>query len=387
MTVSATAPSPEAERFKTQALAGAGISFSAFVFGFIWFFAADSQHVDNAVVMWGLSFIATVQAVSGIWAVVAAIKARRRLGLPLALTFLTVLTGFFFGALGVIGVPLFLMFRDGVSIGMSGWGRPLRVKGKLLHPEIRASKEWARGERPVVTSLNATTREVLAALWLQDAQKEYGSVPAFSRIGWQLAGLGAPAELAERAYKAALQEIDHARRCFALVEAYAGKPTGVMPMPELLADQPGMKSLSDGFIQVAKDSLLDGCLIEDLNADAAAYARDRAKEPAVLGVLDQIAREEREHADLAWSILEFCVERGGEPVRRAIAEELERLPSTGPIPYDDALAPKVDASDASQLEAHGRVPVAMWPVLFAERRARTIERVRELLSPALRNAA
>ena len=39
-------------------------------------------------------------------------------------------------------------------------------------------------------------RAALEALWLHDAQKEHASVPAFSRISWMLAAVGAPADVA-----------------------------------------------------------------------------------------------------------------------------------------------------------------------------------------------
>jgi CRP-like cAMP-binding protein len=184
--------------------------------------------------------VALVQAISGIAAIVYAAKWRRRTGQG---GVGSIVTGALFGLAGVIGVPLFLLLwavqSSGGGFGFGAWGRPLRVRGKVVHPRIRAGSEWAVGETPDVTVLDAHTRKTLAAWWLRDAQKEHASVPAFARLAWQLTALGAPADLLERAYVAGLQEIDHARRCFALVSAYRGSPCGVMPIQAICRKRAG----------------------------------------------------------------------------------------------------------------------------------------------------
>jgi hypothetical protein len=77
------------------------------------------------------------------------------------------------------------------------------VRGKILHPRLRGGADWTLGARPDVSRLDRPTRAALEALWLHDAQKEHASVPAFSRVSWMLAAVGAPAELGEAA-------LDHA---------------------------------------------------------------------------------------------------------------------------------------------------------------------------------
>jgi hypothetical protein len=46
----------------------------------------------------------------------------------------------------------------------------------------------------------------------------------------ELLALGAPAELVEKAHVAALDEIEHARICFALASAYGGERYGPGPL-------------------------------------------------------------------------------------------------------------------------------------------------------------
>lgn len=257
------------------------------------------------------------------------------------------------------------------------WGRPLRIRRKAVHPRIRASDEWAAGAAPDLTGLDDVTRATLAAWWLRDAQKEHASVPAFARLAWQLIALGAPAELLERTYRAGLQEIDHTRRCFALVSAYAGRPCGVMPMPELDTDH-GATNL----IQMATDSLVDGCFIEDLNSDAAELARSRVGDPAVRDLLDAIVRDERAHAALAWDIVAWCVREGGDPVVDAVRSAAAGLSAEGGGLYDAELAALVARCDVADLHAHGRVPLADWPELYRRRLAATRARLEALVMPA-----
>jgi hypothetical protein len=255
------------------------------------------------------------------------------------------------------------------------WGRPLAIRGKHVQPKPSGNDEWAAGDPPDVSHLDPHTRDTLADWWLLDAQKEHASIPAFARLAWQLAALGAPPELLERTYRAGMQEIRHARRCYGLVSAYRGTPVGAMPMPEL-ADA----DAETDVVKLAVESLVDGCLIEGVNADAAKLALTRATDPAVRSLLRIIAVDEAQHAELAWSIVEWCVALGGEPVLEALRETLDTLPTAVGGMYSDELAAKVARCDLSDLHAHGRVPLADWPALVEKRRALVAERLGQRVS-------
>lgn len=263
------------------------------------------------------------------------------------------------------------------GIGISPWGRPLRVRGAIVQAELRPGAEWAAGPTPDCSDLSDATCLALATLWHHDAQKEHSSVPAFSRLSWVLTGLGAPAELIARVHRAALEEIDHARRCFALAGGYAGAPQSAEPIPELLRAPP--TAGDDPLLTAAIESLRDGCLIEDFNADVAERAAASATDPAARELAAIIARDERAHAELAWSILEWCLDRG-EGVRAAVAAAAELLPTEGPRAYADDEAGLIAAADPAGLAAHGRVPAGEWAPIYARRLAATRARVLALCS-------
>lgn len=266
----------------------------------------------------------------------------------------------------------------GTLAGM-GWGRPLRVRGRQVYPQLAQGSDWTLGERPATAGLDADTRTALEALWLHDAQKEHASVPAFARISWLLAAVGAPAELMAWSQRAALEEVDHARRCFALAAGYGGRSHSVEPMPDLLLA--GLDLRGDPLAVLAGESLQDGCQLEDFNADVAAVCAAVCEEPATRAVLEQIAREERSHAEFSWALLAWTLERSPATVRAAAMAAARKL---GGLPRPRAAGPnawfKVARADAEQLLRHGRIPDGVLAALWQSRLEATHGRLRSLLA-------
>ncbi len=349
-----------------------GASCAAGVLNFGVFISVDGGVVDNGVVMAAFSLLALAQLVFAVSAIVYAVKSlvAKQGGVgPLLLGLLAsfgAASGWFVGLL------------TSSLAGMGGaWGRPLRIRGRQLHPNLREGTDWTRGDRPDGAGLDAPTREALGALWLHDAQKEHASVPAFSRISWMLAAVGAPAELMEGAHKAALEEIEHTRLCFALAAGYQGRSKSVEAMPDLLL---GMDFGKDPLITLAIESLEDGCLLEDYNADVAAACAQECREPVTRSVLETIAIEERSHADYSWDVLAWVLER--EPARVGAAVEKALTQLTGyprPTAVSDDKRELLARADADALRAHGRLPDAVWAELWSVRQAETVLRVRALL--------
>jgi hypothetical protein len=264
----------------------------------------------------------------------------------------------------VIGV--FSLFGLLLSFG-GGWGRPLRVRGRQLHPELREGADWTSGDRPDPSGLDPATRKALAALWLHDAQKEHASVPAFSRISWMLAAVGAPAELMAWSHRAALEEIEHAQKCFALAAGYGGIAYTVEPMPELLVG--GLDCKANPLVTLATESLGDGCQLEDFNADVAAECARVCEEPVT-----------RADAEFSWALLHWLVEHAGEAVRPAIEESLRRLHEIRrPTAVSWQKHRLVAAADEGQLRRHGRLPDQRWGEIWTQRLEATGRRASELL--------
>ncbi len=216
--------------------------FCALFAGGLWVVASFREGTQKD--LWGIAMGSSLfQVFFGLVALIAGIVGMVRAGLlkaPMAWFVTSTLGGLVLGAGGVVGFVI-SAFASSPGAGFGGgWGRPLRIRGESVSPELKAGNEWAKGALPNASALNAATRTLLATLWHRDATKEHSSVPAFCRIGWVLAGLGAPAELLEGAAKSTAQEIDHTRRCLALAGGYCGTPQTVEPMPKLLTEGLGM---------------------------------------------------------------------------------------------------------------------------------------------------
>jgi hypothetical protein len=322
-------------------------------------------------------FLAVLQTILGATAFSAAFFASRRDGSARGIGFL----GFIVACGGPIGLWLAAVvsgFFSHMDFGGGAWGRPLRLRGKVLHPQLRAGADWTRGARPDSRAVDPPTRAALEALWLHDAQKEHASVPALSRVSWLLAAVGAPADLVEAVHVAALEEIEHTRLCFALAAGYGGRSHTVEPMPELLVG--GLDLAGDPLARIATESLNDGCLLEDFNADVAALCAEACREPVVREVLARIAREERSHADLSWRLLAFALERGGPRTARATEKALaalERVPR--PTAASAVNRARVDGANPATMRAHGRLPDTEWAPLWSARVAETRRRVEAIL--------
>lgn len=210
-------------------------------------------------------------------------------------------------------------------------GRPLLDGGEGVMAPARSTTTWLADDvEPEFAGLPDKLRRALAAAWLEDALREHASIAAFSRATIELLAVGAPPELVEGCQHATLDEIDHARRCFAIATAYAGRPLGPGPLPALA---PRGKDL----VGLALDTFVEGCVGETIAALVAERAGERTRDAAVRATLGVIAEDEARHAALAWRTIAWAVQAGGAPVESALRRLLERPPAIDrPDPMDVA---------------------------------------------------
>lgn len=268
------------------------------------------------------------------------------------------------GAMGLIGVTIALSILGAILYGAKGLalivpgtreGRALRVARRVVTaPAIGAAGWEGEGAAVDAASLLPSLREALARLWTESARGEHASVPAFSRLAISLVAHGAPAHLVEAAHGAALEEIEHARLAFSLASAYAGEPVGPGPLPELVK-APAVTAAT--LAELGAESLIDGCLLEGVAAEVAQRALGRARDRHARAALEVIARDEASHAELAWEVVRWCCDRGGEPVRRHLARAIDKAPTS-------TRAPRVPESLAEALTDHGWLGSTAWADAF-----------------------
>lgn len=198
---------------------------------------------------------------------------------------------------------------------------------------------WER--LPQLRPVPDTLRRPLADRWLEAAQMEHASIASFGRFALQLLKLGAPAELVQSAHEAALDEIEHARICFALASAYAGQAYGPGGLDGISGEFP-----SD-FRTVLCANVEEGCVGETLAALEAAEAAKRATDPAVRAALEAIALDEERHAQLAWSFWGWALRTAPE-LSAPSGAAFERAVTGARAAHRDEL---IDG----ELEEHGRL--------------------------------
>lgn len=274
-------------------------------------------------------------------------------------------------------LPLGLTFLS--VLGGLGWGRPLRIKGKIVSPDVKEGDDWCHDEKVNTEGIDSASKKALESLWLHDAKKEFASIPAFSRLTWQLTLLGAPPDLLRDLHVAGIQEIDHTRRCLALASSFGSHKWTVCDIPEIISKFDNIEG--DPFVSIAKDSLIDGCLLEGFNADTAVEAAKICKDPVSLSVIEKIAREERFHADISWRILAFCFQKNPIEVKNMLLKEVVKLAQIKrPTATSQITHSVVAAANPSVLVQFGRLPDDKFDKLWNFRIQSTQEMISEVIS-------
>ena len=254
-------------------------------------------------------------------------------------------------ALGTVTVLALLAGLVVVSYRGPTEGRALRVARLAVAARAVDADGWDAELPPGESSApSPEARRALARLWTETARSEHASVPAFSRLSLSLVALGAPARLVEAAHRAALEEIEHARLAFSLASTYAGSPVGP---GRLLALRAARAVTATSLAALAAESLIDGCLLEGVAADVAQQALARARDERARAALAVIARDEASHAALAWEVVRWCCEEGGEAVQRRLQAALHRAPTS-------VSSPQIPVDLAAELADHGWLDRTAW---------------------------
>jgi hypothetical protein len=234
-------------------------------------------------------------------------------------------------------------------------GRPFTVAGTRRSATLRMRTDWMSllTAKLDPTKLDASMRAALASAWLEDALAEHASIASFARLTLELMQHGAPAELVAESQRASLDEIEHARACFALAERYAGAPRGPGNFP--LDAALGPVELAE----LASRTVHEGCVGETVAALVVAEQARNAVEPSVRAVLEEIAEDEARHAEFAWRVVRWALEVGGPATRTAVALAFEQQAPTLSHRTEAAQRPR------GALAAHGQLTHAERAIVMA----------------------
>lgn len=157
------------------------------------------------------------------------------------------------------------------------------VEGIEYYCEGRRHASWAQREAPTGTDL--------AGRWLADAAaNEAASVHSFRSLSRELRRCGIRSSLALR--RAARQEIGHARLLGRLAKARGcERPT-----------QSYVFGNARSLVEIALENAREGCVAETYAALVALHQAEAAGDQEFQRAFVTIAREEAEHAELAWAL-------------------------------------------------------------------------------------
>jgi hypothetical protein len=202
-----------------------------------------------------------------------------------------------------------------VANDFCGVGRPYSTDEGALVAKARRRDDWKARTHQTGSALSESEREALVAAWTRDGLFEHASVASFSRFALVLMSVGAPPELVAGAHRAALDEIEHARLCFAIASRFSEGPIGPDTFP--IASNADVRT---NLAAIAAATAAEGCIGETLAASLAAAQRDAATDPDVRAALYKIAEDEGRHAELAWRTVAWALKTGGEEVKDAVAK-------------------------------------------------------------------
>lgn len=186
--------------------------------------------------------------------------------------------------------------RDNCQDGVYRYTRSVAHDGTItLAPRVHLrAAECTIGRRPLGLCADASSRGAhgLGFFWAQAATLEAASVYAFRQLARELLALAAPAALIAAAVRAIDDELRHTHQVAQLARRYGAEPS----VPDVRHGPD--RSVHD----VALDNAVEGCVRETYGALLATYQAQAARDPEVRRVMQQIASDETEHAQLSWDL-------------------------------------------------------------------------------------
>jgi hypothetical protein len=207
-----------------------------------------------------------------------------------------------------------------------------------------------------------TDTEALAGrVWARIGLAEHASIASFARFVLQLLSVGAPPRLLHDAIRAMDDELRHAQLAFGIALQLTARPCG----PARL-DLTGALEGSLDPAAILESAIREGCIDETVSSQIAVAALLKAERADIRAVLEQVAKDEARHADLAWSFVAWMLER--QPT----------LKSRASLCFDRALvpppAPEQAREEGAELEPYGCLTRATRAAI----RARALQ---ELIAP------
>lgn len=161
-----------------------------------------------------------------------------------------------------------------------------------------------------------------AARWAARTRDECSSILAFLQLALELLDEDSPLELVARAVRSAEQELSHTWAAAALASRYGRALVAPRsPAPRFRPRLPRRQQLA----RLASEGWVDGCLNEGLAALVAAEEARDATDREEAGISARIARDEAEHAALAFDVVRWVRDQD-RSLAKSMAGQAEATP-------------------------------------------------------------
>jgi hypothetical protein len=187
------------------------------------------------------------------------------------------------------------------------------------------------------------------------ARLEAASVAAFRILRHELAAHGAPRKLLRKASRAGRDERRHARAMRSECRRW-----GAAPHAPTSTDGP-VRDLE----AIAVENATEGCVRETFGAVVAAWQAAHARDARIRAAMNRIAREESQHAALAWEVAQWAERRLDRPARERVNAARRRALMT--------LAGEMTADPPRQLVEVVGLPTALQAARLLDAMERMLE--------------
>ena len=159
-------------------------------------------------------------------------------------------------------------------------GRPFVIDGEFRTATSLVDKlgtssaktTWNIDKEPNISASSSLNQAIAMEFSIQ-GEGEHASVASFARHSLQLMSMGAPPQLLIGAQQAGLDEINHAKMCYGIAEAFLG--TNIQPSS--LDIDGSVKTLSEE--EVIQSVINEGCIGETIAAVKAQFVAQNAINP------------------------------------------------------------------------------------------------------------
>jgi hypothetical protein len=202
--------------------------------------------------------------------------------------------------------------KTGTSSGKY-WGCGMYLQDDLPGPSFQCYTCIA-GRRPegYVEPAGTTTAATVAGWLAHAADLERVSVYAFQRMSLELEHHGAPSDLKRDVARAEADEIRHTRVVGTLARR-EGAVLSVAPVPH---------GPVRPLVEIALENAVEGCVRETYGALVASWQAQHAGRADIRRAMAVIAVDETAHADLAWRVQAWSMERLAPAERARVADAM-----------------------------------------------------------------